>query len=84
MLLGFRSKPQSTLKFCAYASLKLVHVRTITLSCVVGFKNYLIQMIIMTKQCVMNKNPVGRSKVYVKSALKLWGHISVKPVRVWP
>ena len=35
------------------------------------FKNNLVQMIIMTKQCVMNKNHVMRSKVYVTSALKL-------------
>ena len=45
--------------------MELVHVRTITLSCMVGFENNLIQMIIMTKQCVMNKNHVVRSKVYV-------------------
>ena len=45
--------------------MKLVHVRTITLSYIVGFENNLIQMIIMTKQCVMNKNYVVRSKVYV-------------------
>ena len=38
--------------------MKLAHVRTITLSCMVGFDNNLIQMIIMTKQCVMNKNHV--------------------------
>ena len=30
-----------------------------------GFENNLVQMIIMTKQCVMNKNHVGRSKFYV-------------------
>ena len=45
--------------------MKLVHVRTITLSCMVGFENNLVQMIIMTKQCVMKKNHVIRSKVYV-------------------
>ena len=38
--------------------MKLVHVRTIYLSCMVGFGNYLVQIIIMTKQCVMNKNHV--------------------------
>ena len=45
--------------------MKLVHVRTIILSCLVGFENNLIKMIIMAKQCVMNKNHVVRSKVYV-------------------
>ena len=45
--------------------MKLVHVRTITWSCMVGFENKLVQMIIMTKQSVMNKNHVVRSKVYV-------------------
>ena len=45
--------------------MKLVHVRTITLSFMVGFENNLVQMIIMTKQCVMNKNHVVRLKVYV-------------------
>ena len=30
-----------------------------------GFENNLEQMIIMTKQCVINKNHVVRSKVYV-------------------
>ena len=45
--------------------MKLVRVRTITLSCMVGFENNLLQMIMMTKQCVMNKNHVVRSKVCV-------------------
>ena len=31
----------------------------------VGFENNLVHMIIMTKQCVMNKNHVVKSKVYV-------------------
>ena len=42
--------------------MKLVHGRTITLSCMVGFENNLVQMTIMIKQCVINKNVV-RSKV---------------------
>ena len=47
--------------------MKLVHVRTITLSCMVGFENNLLQqMIIVTKQCVMNKNHVVRSKVCIQ------------------
>ena len=45
--------------------MKLVHVRNIFLSCMVGFENNLVQMIIMTEQCVMNKNNVVRSKVCV-------------------
>ena len=45
--------------------MKLVHVRTITLSCMVGFENNFIQMITLTKQCVMNKNQVVRPKVCV-------------------
>ena len=65
MLLGYRSRSQSTLMHCAKASMKLVHVRTITWSCMVGFENKLVQMIIMTKQSVMNKNHVIRSKVCV-------------------
>ena len=44
-------------------SMKLVHVRTIFLSRTVGFENNLVQIVIMTKQCVMNKNHVVRSKV---------------------
>ena len=45
--------------------MKFVHVRTITWSCLVGFENKLVQMIIMTKQSVMNKNHIVRSKVNV-------------------
>ena len=44
--------------------MKLVHVRIITLSHMVGFENSLLHLITMTKQCVINKNVV-RSKVYV-------------------
>ena len=47
--------------------MKLVHVRTITLSCMVGFENNLVQMIIMTNQCSMS---VGQRSV-AQSALKL-------------
>ena len=45
--------------------MKLVHVRIMTWSCMVGFENKLVQMIIMTKQSVMNKNHVLTSMVYV-------------------
>ena len=44
--------------------MKLVHVRTLTWSCMVGFENKLVQIIIMTKQSVMNKDHVDGSKVY--------------------
>ena len=36
-----------------------------TLLCIVGFENNLAQMIIMTRQCVANKNHVARSEVTV-------------------
>ena len=45
--------------------MKLVHVRTITWSCMIEFENKLAQVIIMAKQSVMNKNHGVRSKVYV-------------------
>ena len=40
-------------------------VRPISLSCMVGFKNCLVEMIITRRQCGMCKNHVGRSKVKV-------------------
>ena len=45
--------------------MKLVRVRLITLSCMVGFENNLAQMINMAKQCVANGNHVTWSKVKV-------------------
>ena len=60
MLLVYRSRSQSALKHCAACS-----CQTITWSCMVGFENKLVKMIIMTKQSIMNKNHVVRSKVYV-------------------
>ena len=56
--------PESALQHCAYASMKLVHVRTITLSCMVGFEKKIGTNGHHDKQCVMNKNFVVRSKVY--------------------
>ena len=47
--------------------MKLVHVRKIILSCMVGFENNLVHG--KTKQCVMNKNHVVRSKIMSQSAL---------------
>ena len=40
-------------------------VQPITSSCKVEFENFLAQMIITTRQCVMCKNHVARSKVKV-------------------
>ena len=40
-------------------------VRLITSSCIVGFENNFVQMIIMTRQCVACKNHVTRLKVKV-------------------
>ena len=51
--------------------MKLVHVRTLTLSCMVGLEYSLVQMIIMTKQCVMGKNHVFSQRSMSQSALKL-------------
>ena len=45
--------------------MKPVCVRFITLSCMMGFEHNLAQMIIMTGQCVANKNHVAGSKVKV-------------------
>ena len=47
-------------------SMNLVHVRTVTLSCIVGFENNLVEMVVMKKKYVMNKNHVVRPKVYIK------------------
>ena len=45
--------------------MQFVLVRTITLSCMVVFENNFVQLIIMTKQCVMKKNHDVRSQVYL-------------------
>ena len=63
MSLGQRLRSQSAHNLFAYASLNPLCVRSITFSCMVGFKNNLAQMIIMTRQCVTNKNQFARSKV---------------------
>ena len=59
MSLGQRSRSQSTLTVCTLAS----HVQPIISSCMVGFENYLVQMIIKPRQCVLCKNHVATSKV---------------------
>ena len=61
MLLGQRSRSQPALKLCALQ----MHVRPITSSCMMGFENYLAEMIIKTRQCVTYKTHVARSKVKV-------------------
>ena len=44
--------------------MKFVRVRPITLSCMVGFKNNTAQIIIMTRQCVANKNMTLMSQFF--------------------
>ena len=65
MLIGQRSRSQFALKFCAEAVVKSFCVQPITLYCMVGFENYVAQMIIMTRQCVACKNLVARSDVNI-------------------
>ena len=61
MSLGQTSRSQSAPKVCAFQ----IHVRPITSSCIVGFENYLAEMIIMSRRYVTCKNYVPRSKVKV-------------------
>ena len=51
MSLGQRSRSQPALKVCAFQ----IHVRHLTLSCIVGFKNYFAESIILTRRCVACK-----------------------------
>ena len=51
------------------------------LSYMVGFINYLAQMIIMTRWCVVKKNISLDQRSRSQSALQL---ASVRPVHVWP
>ena len=57
--LGQRSRSQSTLTVCALTS----PVQPLILSCMVGFKNDLVQMIINPRQCVLFKNHGAMSMV---------------------
>ena len=50
---------------CVFVFLFQNSVWPITSACIVGYKNKLAQVIIRTRQCVANKNPVARSKVKV-------------------
>ena len=52
---------QLALKVCAFQ----IHVGPITSSCIVGFEDYLSEMIIVTRWYVACKNHVPRSKVKV-------------------
>ena len=61
---------ESYLSVCVRACVRLCvcvfqnRVRPITSACMVGFRNNLAQMIIITRHCVANKH-VARSKVKV-------------------
>ena len=46
-------------------------VRPIALSCMVRFENNLVQMIVMTRQCVVNKIMLLRQRSRSQLALKL-------------
>ena len=61
MALGHRSRSESALKVFVFKNC----IKPITSSCMVGFENYLAEMIITTSQCVRCKNHVARSKVKV-------------------
>ena len=50
---------------CGFVCVFQKPVQPITLSCMVGFKKRLAQMISMTGGCVTNKNRVARLKVKV-------------------
>ena len=69
MSLGQRSRTQLALKVCAFQ----IHVRPITSSCIVGFKNYFAEMIIVIRRCVACKNHVPRSKVNVTADTLCFG-----------
>ena len=65
MSLGQSSRSQSTLTVCALTS----HVQPIISSGMVGFENYLAQMIIKTRQCVLYKKHVALSRSNSQCAL---------------
>ena len=54
-----------TLSVCVCDCVFQNRVRAITKPYMMGFENNLAHMIIMTRQCVANKNHVARSKVKV-------------------
>ena len=61
MSLGQRSRSQTALKVCAFQ----IHVRPITSSCMMGFENYLAQILIKTRQYIAFKNNATSLKVKV-------------------
>ena len=54
--------------------MKLVHVRTITLSCMEGFENNLVQMINMTKTMRHEQEPCRYVEFVVVVALLFYVH----------
>ena len=66
---------------CVFICMYQNRVRTITSSPMVQFENNLAQIIIMTRQCVVNKNHVTRSKIKVTVCIfTLWIGLSVRPI----
>ena len=53
------------IEFTMCVSVFLIRVRPITSLCMVGFKNYLAQMINKIRRCVARKNYVTRSRFKV-------------------
>ena len=76
MLLGHRSRSQSAFEACAFQNC----VQPITLSCMVGFKNYLAEMFIMTRRCVACKNMLLGQRSRSQPVLKVCAFQS----HVWP
>ena len=67
MSLSQRSRSQLALKVCAFQN----GVQPITSSCMVGFKNYLAEMIITTRQYVACKNMSPGQRSRSQPALKI-------------
>ena len=63
--------------------MKHFHVRPITLYCMVGFENYLAQMIIMTRQCVACKNLELSQLSICVSVFDLHGPSVVSPILLY-
>ena len=67
MSLGLRSMSQSALKVCAIQN----HAQPITSSCMVGFINYLAEMIITTRQYVVCNDMSLGQRSRLRLALKV-------------
>ena len=77
MSLGQRSWSQSALKLCAFQNC----VQPKTSSCMGVFKNYLAEMIITTRQCVICKNILLGQRSRSQPALKVFAfQIHVGPI----